>query len=58
MLYYVLQDESIVYATFTTAENSIPGTAVCSFNVSSIEDAFQGKAWMCRERERERKKQR
>lgn len=38
---YVGEDET-VYATFSTTENSIPGTAICSFNLSSIQNAFKG----------------
>jgi len=35
-----LEEERLVYASFTTAENSIAGSAICSYNLSSIEDAF------------------
>lgn len=35
-------DENIVYATFTTPSNSIAGSAICAFNLSSIEAAFAG----------------
>ena len=40
---FYLEEEQVVYATFTTTENSITGTAVCSFNLSAIETAFKGK---------------
>ena len=39
---FYLAEEQVVYATFTTTENSIMGTAVCSFNLSAIESAFKG----------------
>ncbi|XP_064215610.1 semaphorin-5B [Tribolium castaneum] len=35
-------DENMVYATFTTPSNSIAGSAICAFNLSSIEAAFAG----------------
>ncbi|KAK6639382.1 hypothetical protein RUM43_007655 [Polyplax serrata] len=35
-------EEKVVYATFTTPRNSIPGSAICSFNMSAIEEAFSG----------------
>nr|CAH7768425.1 unnamed protein product [Callosobruchus chinensis] len=34
--------EHILYATFTTAPNSIAGSAVCSFHLSAIDAAFNG----------------
>ena len=37
-----LRNEGMVYATFTTGQNSIPGAAVCNFNLSSMEKAFAG----------------
>ena len=36
------QIEDIVYATFTTAPNSISGSAVCAFRLKDISAAFQG----------------
>ncbi|KAL0269384.1 UNVERIFIED_CONTAM: hypothetical protein PYX00_007138 [Menopon gallinae] len=36
------EEEKVIYATFTTPSNSIPGSAICSFNISAIEDAFSG----------------
>ena len=36
-----LETEGMVYATFTTGENSIAGAAVCNFNMSAIEEAFR-----------------
>ncbi|KAG8249732.1 Semaphorin-5A [Homalodisca vitripennis] len=37
-----LPDEGLVYATFTTPRNSIPGSAICSFNLTAIQTAFNG----------------
>ena len=39
---YYVAAEGIVYATFTTPENSIAGSAVCSFDLKSIEETFKG----------------
>ena len=39
---HFLKSESIVYAAFTTPENSIAGSAVCSFNLTAVEDALNG----------------
>ena len=39
---YYLASEGLVYATFTTPENSIAGSAICSFNISSIDETFTG----------------
>ena len=39
---YYLESEGLVYATFTTPENSIAGSAICSFNISAIDDTFKG----------------
>ena len=36
------EDEGVVYAVFTTPENSIAGSAICSFNLTSIEKTFKG----------------
>ena len=36
-----MQSENRVYATFTTPENSIAGSAICSFDVSDIENTFR-----------------
>lgn len=36
------QEEGVLYATFTTPENSITGSAICAFNMSSIDAAFAG----------------
>ena len=38
-----LESEAILYATFTTAESGIAGGAVCSYNLSSIEEAMASK---------------
>lgn len=35
--------QAIIYATFTTPENSIPGSAVCAFRMDDIMDAFEGR---------------
>ncbi|XP_069679507.1 semaphorin 5c [Periplaneta americana] len=37
-----VESEDMVYATFTTPSNSIPGSAICAFNMSSITAAFSG----------------
>ncbi|XP_055544886.1 semaphorin-5A [Wyeomyia smithii] len=36
------QEEGVLYATFTTPENSIQGSAVCAYNMSAIHAAFSG----------------
>lgn len=38
----LVESHKILYATFTTSRNSIPATAVCAFNMSSILSAFAG----------------
>ncbi|XP_037041378.1 semaphorin-5A [Bradysia coprophila] len=35
-------EEGVMYGTFTTPENSIHGSAICAFNMSSIQAAFSG----------------
>jgi semaphorin 6 len=35
--------DQIVYATFSTAVNSIGGSAVCAFRFKDINDAFAGR---------------
>lgn len=35
--------QAIIYAVFTTPENSIPGSAVCAFRMDDIMDAFEGR---------------
>lgn len=35
-------DENIVYATFQTPSNSIAGSAICAFNLTAINNAFNG----------------
>ncbi|CAH1153476.1 unnamed protein product [Phaedon cochleariae] len=35
-------NENIVYATFSTAPNSIAGSAICAFNLTAINYAFDG----------------
>ncbi|XP_066247328.1 semaphorin 5c [Euwallacea similis] len=37
-----VSEQNVVYATFTTPENSIAGSAVCAFNMSAIDEAFNG----------------
>ncbi|KAJ9581072.1 hypothetical protein L9F63_023751, partial [Diploptera punctata] len=37
-----VESENMVYATFTTPSNSIPGSAICAFNMSAINAAFAG----------------
>ncbi|KAI5706234.1 hypothetical protein M8J75_006147, partial [Diaphorina citri] len=37
-----LPDEGLLYATFTTPRNSIAGSAVCAFSLTSINEAFRG----------------
>ncbi|PSN40455.1 Semaphorin-5B, partial [Blattella germanica] len=37
-----VESEDMVYATFTTPSNSIPGSAICAFNMSAINAAFGG----------------
>ena len=39
---YYLESEGLIYATFSTPENSILGSAICSFNIADIEEIFQG----------------
>ncbi|XP_042144868.1 semaphorin-5A isoform X4 [Ixodes scapularis] len=39
---HYLEDEELFYATFTTGENSIYGSAICAFNMSAIRRAFDG----------------
>ncbi|KAK7492766.1 hypothetical protein BaRGS_00016071 [Batillaria attramentaria] len=36
------EDEELVYAIFSTPPNSIAGSAVCAFNMSAFETAFNG----------------
>lgn len=37
-----IPEGNIMYATFTTAPNSIAGSAICSFNLTAINAAFSG----------------
>lgn len=37
-----LASDGIVYATFSTPENSIAGSAICSFDIKDIEETFDG----------------
>ncbi|XP_064463690.1 semaphorin-5A-like [Ornithodoros turicata] len=39
---HYVENEDMFYATFTTGENSIYGSAVCAFNMSAIKHAFDG----------------
>ena len=36
-------NEDLIYAVFTTPENSISGSAICSFSMNEIREAFEGK---------------
>ncbi|EFX83219.1 hypothetical protein DAPPUDRAFT_48390, partial [Daphnia pulex] len=37
-----VEEERLFYAAFTTAENSIAGSAVCSFTLDSMQESFAG----------------
>lgn len=37
-----LPREQLLYGVFTTAENSIAGSAICSFNMSAVNSTFDG----------------
>lgn len=37
-----IAEENMFYATFTTPSNSIAGSAVCAFNLTAVDDAFNG----------------
>ncbi len=39
---FYLEAEATFYATFSTPENAIPGSAVCAFSLSDVERAFDG----------------
>ncbi|XP_054724810.1 semaphorin-5A-like [Uloborus diversus] len=39
---YFVESHQVMYATFTTPENSIYGSAICAFNLSAIHTAFDG----------------
>ncbi|RUS82099.1 hypothetical protein EGW08_010144 [Elysia chlorotica] len=39
---YFSREENLIYALFTTPANSIPGSAVCVYNISSLMKAFEG----------------
>lgn len=39
---HYLEPEGTIYATFTTGENSVAASAVCSFKMSDLEEAFRG----------------
>ncbi|KAL8604253.1 hypothetical protein ACOMHN_023623 [Nucella lapillus] len=36
------EDEQLVYAVFSTPPNSMAGSAVCAYNMTAIEEAFNG----------------
>ncbi|KAE8747691.1 hypothetical protein FOCC_FOCC005670 [Frankliniella occidentalis] len=42
-IYKVPGDDSRFYGTFTTSTNGLMGSAICSFTIEDIEDAFRGK---------------
>lgn len=55
-----IPEQNVVYATFTTPGNSIAGSAVCAFNLTAVDEAFNGpfkyqpemdRAWTSRENE-------
>lgn len=35
-------NSKLIYGTFTTPTNSIPGSAVCAFSLQDITDTFEG----------------
>ncbi|KAK9890435.1 hypothetical protein WA026_010522 [Henosepilachna vigintioctopunctata] len=37
-----MAEENLIHAVFTTASNGIGGSAICSFNLTAINDAFSG----------------
>lgn len=37
-----ISTENMIFATFTTSPNSITGSAICAFNLSAINEAFNG----------------
>ena len=39
---FYLEKEGVIYATFSTGENSVAASAVCSFKISAVEEAFRG----------------
>ncbi|XP_023224670.1 semaphorin-5A-like [Centruroides sculpturatus] len=39
---YYLEKEQMIYATFSTNENSIYGSAICSYNLTAIHRSFNG----------------
>ncbi|KAF4526524.1 hypothetical protein B566_EDAN005891 [Ephemera danica] len=42
-IYKVPTDDTRFYATFTTSQNGLMGSAICSFNIEDIQVAFKGK---------------
>lgn len=39
---FFLEREQLLYATFTTPQNSIYGSAICAFNMTSVNKGFNG----------------
>lgn len=42
MLLQTIQNNSVIYAVFTTPQNAIPGSAVCMFKIDDIIETFEG----------------
>ena len=42
-VYKVPGDDTRFYATFTTSQNGLMGSAICSFTIDDIQAAFRGK---------------
>ncbi|XP_063698787.1 semaphorin-2A isoform X2 [Culicoides brevitarsis] len=42
-VYQLPNDKTKFYATFTTSTNGLVGSAVCSYNIEDIKEAFEGK---------------
>ncbi|KAF7399723.1 hypothetical protein HZH68_008315 [Vespula germanica] len=42
-IYKVPGDDTHFYGTFTTSTNGLMGSAICSFHIDSIQEAFRGK---------------
>lgn len=42
-IYKVPGDDNRFYGTFTTSTNGLMGSAICSFTIEDIEEAFRGK---------------
>lgn len=42
-IYKVPGDDTHFYGTFTTSTNGLMGSAICSFHIDAIQEAFRGK---------------